>query len=672
MLLAMWGNQQTFKASAASSPSAAPQEAGLAEAAEAGSLSGESSVLTVLSEVLADASGGWRQENGAALDATSARLILDRTWTLLRRKGVPLSEQAAEAMSAPIWAHVAKLDARGISMKDFGALLQEHSVGTIDALLRLPSATEAGREVAVPSTDLAATSAGHGVHAAQSPTTEAGWDLEAFIDTRSRRGRREILVKWAGVAEPVWETKDSLVTRFEISEEAIDRFIGLKLSEGKGGLQPSPSKPFSEDLVEKKPKRAALSPEALAAKELQRERRRRERAYRRMQAVARRVRKEEATLAAMRDRGETVRVRVGGGWQDVPREKAANSRAQRGEGEDMRELLAARGDDSDEQVSAAEESSNSSDDERERTHLPARSRDRTPSQSRISSRRSSTDEVLDPMALALSHAVKIAVLKVQERVIDRVTAPTAAARYVIDSIIDSIDLDAISRQNRQRLIRLSSDRWFRLHTPPPLNALLAPNGNGVADLDTFETNAPVGDASDGQYSWDLRVAFEIGEATEARGPFVRAPSKIISDKNGPVHILRVHRHRELIIRIAVQTAGCSVTSCDRVYWGGWSIASEYPGKLESRRQLWNRTMTGRADGYGGPRGRSVSELGILSCVRSKDGSKMTVTVDWPEPDNIVHPLPTQTFPRLPMHDARAQTTQMNGHPCSLYFVNEAR
>ena len=33
---------------------------------------------------------------------------------------------------------------------------------------------------------------------------------------------------------------------------------------------------------------------------------------------------------------------------------------------------------------------------------------------------------LDPMALALSHAVKIAVLKVQERVIDRVTAPTAA------------------------------------------------------------------------------------------------------------------------------------------------------------------------------------------------------------------------------------------------------
>jgi hypothetical protein len=42
----------------------------------------------------------------------------------------------------------------------------------------------------------------------------------------------------------------------------------------------------------------------------------------------------------------------------------------------------------------------------------------------------------------------------------------------------------------------SSDRWFRLHTPPPLNVLLAPNGNGVADLDTFETNAPLmGDAS---------------------------------------------------------------------------------------------------------------------------------------------------------------------------------
>ncbi len=37
-----------------------------------------------------------------------------------------------------------------------------------------------------------------------------------------------------------------------------------------------------------------------------------------LQAVARRVRKEEATLAAMRDRGETIRVRVHSGFTLAP------------------------------------------------------------------------------------------------------------------------------------------------------------------------------------------------------------------------------------------------------------------------------------------------------------------------------------------------------------------
>ena len=193
MLLAMWGSQRNIKASAQEAAQEAAHEVGFARLSE----SGLRSASDVLSEVLTDISRGWQQEQGAALDATSARLILDRTWTLLRRKGVPLSEQAAEAMGALIWLHVAKLGTCGISMNEFGKLLHEHSLGTIDALLSSASATDARSPDSESGlgggADLAA--AADGVHAVHSPTVDGVWDVEAFIDTRSRRGRREILVK---------------------------------------------------------------------------------------------------------------------------------------------------------------------------------------------------------------------------------------------------------------------------------------------------------------------------------------------------------------------------------------------------------------------------------------------------------------------------------------------
>ena len=86
----------------------------------------------------------------------------------------------------------------------------------------------------------------------------------------------------------------------------------------------------------------------------------------------------------------------------------------------------------------------------------------------------------------------------------------------------------------------------------------------------------------------------------------------------------------------------------------------------------------------GPRGRSVSELGILSCVRSKVGSKMTVTVDWPEPDNIVPPPPPSTPPpasssishpsALLLHNANLPTGRLQSviRPHSLALVHSSK
>jgi hypothetical protein len=352
--------------------------------------------------------------------------------------------------------------------------------------------------------------------------------------------------------------------------------------------------------------------------------------------MRRAIREREAAL----ENGTLVRKRIGGGWVDVPSPVKVKDHIGL-------------------ETPTAETTPQKRSSAPVAEHFPPRDSGSIPPEedewpsSREGVESSAGDEEFNlDLAYALAHAVKVKVLKVQERVIEQVIASNAAAQYVIDKLLDGIDYDAPVGMRRMKLgrkgvVKQTSRRWFRLHTPPALSSLLAPNGNALADMDVFEGSEPGPTLQKDleQQFWDIQVQFEMRETDDLSRPFRAAPAKIINSANGPVHILHVRRHREIVLRFTLKSEGCRLVECDRCYWGGWSVASTYPAKIENRRRYWSGTMTGDLgdlskedqENHTAP----VIELGIVSSVPSANGTELAVTVDWPEPTEP--PMPITEF-----------------------------
>jgi hypothetical protein len=146
------------------------------------------------------------------------------------------------------------------------------------------------------------------------------------------------------------------------------------------------------------------------------------------------------------------------------------------------------------------------------------------------------------------------------------------------------------------------------------------------------------------------VSYDIRETKGdwADGVYESVPTKLMSQRDGPIQFLNMGKHRQLCLLVVGED--CTPTGCAGVFMGQHRLAKEYPVDIAERRQLWAECMSVHMHlnkaGFHvwepvvlqhiSVQGELV-ELHTLNVSKGFNRNEMTVIADWPEYDKYALP-----------------------------------